>query len=135
MLKDGTYAAWFKTPQREGTGIVHIADGQIWGRDGVMTYSGSLERDGDRFTAVVVTRKHTEGLPTVFGNEVELTLKLTGTSLGKVATYVGTAEEFPDVVLEGRLIFNEQQAQASKPTEQPKFDPRKLPKLPKRPVR
>src|SRR5690242_10091108 len=48
MLKDGTYAAWFKTPQREGTGIVHIADGQIWGRDGVMTYSGSLERDGDR---------------------------------------------------------------------------------------
>ncbi|MBR0719772.1 hypothetical protein [Bradyrhizobium liaoningense] len=135
MLRDGTYAAWFKTPQGEGTGIVHVADGQIWGRDGVMTYKGSLERDGDRFTAVVVTKKHTEGLTTVFGNDVELKLKLTGTSFGKVATYVGFADEFPGVLLEGRLIFNEQQAQASEPHEPPKFDPSKLPKLPKRPVR
>ena len=31
MLKDGTYAAWYKTPLDQGTGIVHIADGQIWG--------------------------------------------------------------------------------------------------------
>ena len=31
MLKDGTYAAWYKTPLDQGTGIVHVADGQIWG--------------------------------------------------------------------------------------------------------
>ena len=33
MLKDGTYAAWYKTPLDQGTGIVHVADGRIWGRD------------------------------------------------------------------------------------------------------
>jgi hypothetical protein len=26
-------AAWFNTPLQHGTGIVHVADGQIWGRD------------------------------------------------------------------------------------------------------
>ncbi|MEY9229553.1 hypothetical protein ABIF68_008760 [Bradyrhizobium japonicum] len=38
MLKDGTYAAWYKTPLDQGTGIVHVADGQIWGCDSLMTY-------------------------------------------------------------------------------------------------
>jgi hypothetical protein len=37
MLKDGTYAAWFKTPLGNGTGIAHVADGEIWGRDSIMT--------------------------------------------------------------------------------------------------
>jgi hypothetical protein len=41
VLKDGTYAAWFKTPQGQGTGIAHVVDGKIWGRDSVMTYSGT----------------------------------------------------------------------------------------------
>ena len=31
MLKQGTYRAWFQTPQGQGTGIVHVADGQIFG--------------------------------------------------------------------------------------------------------
>jgi hypothetical protein len=34
MLNDGTYAAWYKTALDQGTGIVHVADGQIWGCDG-----------------------------------------------------------------------------------------------------
>ena len=76
MLKDGTYAAWFKTPVRQGTGIVHVADGRIWGRDSVMTYEGSCKVDGDRFTAVVITKRHTDGQPTVFGDDQELELKL-----------------------------------------------------------
>ncbi len=63
MLKDSTYAAWFKTPLGQGTGIVHVADGQIWGRDSVTTYSGSCERDGDRFTATVTTRGMPMGSP------------------------------------------------------------------------
>jgi hypothetical protein len=100
-----------------------------------MTYDGTCEVDGNRFTATVTTRRHTEGLPTVFGNDLELELKLEGTSAGKVVTYVGTAEQFPGVILEGTLLFSEQQAphaaEARKPI--PKFAPAKLPKLPKRP--
>jgi hypothetical protein len=133
VLRDGTYAAWFKTPQGQGTGIAHLADGQIWGRDGVMTYSGTCQVDGNRFTAIVTTKRHTEGLPTVFGNDEELRLKLVGTCLGKIVTYVGTAEQFPGVLLEGTLIFSEQVPSrhvANGPA--PQFDPARLPKLPKR---
>jgi len=61
MLKDGTYAAWFKTPLGQGTGIAHVADGKIWGRDSIMSYSGTCEVDGDRFTAIVTLQRHTEG--------------------------------------------------------------------------
>jgi hypothetical protein len=128
MLSDGTYAAWFKTPLGEGTGIVHVAHGKIWGRDGVMTYDGTCEVDGDRFTATVMTRRHSEGLPTVFGDDRELALKLEGTCAGKVATYVGRAEQFPGVILEGRLILSEQQQpRAAEPRPMPKFTAAKLP--------
>jgi hypothetical protein len=133
VLKDGTYAAWFKTPVSQGTGIVHVADGKIWGRDNVMTYDGSCKVDGERFTAVVKTKRHTEGLPTVFGDNSELELELDGMCVGKIATYTGTAKQFPGVRLEGTLIFHEQQPHtpgANAPMRQ--FNPDKLPKLPKR---
>ena len=132
MLKDGSYAAWFKTPVSQGTGIVHVADGRIWGRDGVMSYEGSCQVDGDRFTAVVTTKRHTDGRPTVFGNDQELELKLEGRSAGKIATYIGTAEQFPGVLLEGTLIFSEKPHTLEANGLPPKFKPRKLPKLPAR---
>jgi hypothetical protein len=132
MLKDSTYAAWFKTPLGQGTGIVHVADGKIWGRDSITTYSGSCQVDGDRFTAIVSIKRHTEGHPTLFGTD-DLTLRIEGTAAGNIASYVGTAEQVPGVLLEGTLILSEQQAaapEANKPM--PKFDLAKLPKLPKR---
>ena len=132
MLKDGTYAAWFKTPAGHGTGIVHVADGRIWGRDGVMSYEGSCTVDGDRFTAVVITKKHTDGLPTVFGDNQELELKLEGKCAGRIATYVGTAEQFPGVLLEGTLIYSEKPRAPEAEAAMPKFNPDKLPKLPMR---
>jgi hypothetical protein len=128
MLKDGTYAAWFKTVLGQGTGIVHVADGEIWGRDSITTYSGSCEVDGDRFTATVSIKRHTEGHATVFDAD-DLTLRLEGTCAGKTASYVGTAEQVPGVLLEGTLILSEQQPptpEANGPI--PKFDPAKLPK-------
>ena len=132
MLKNGTYAAWFKTPLGHGTGIVHVLDGKIWGRDGVMTYDGNCEVDGDHFTATVTTRKHTPGLPTVFGDDRELTLKLEGTFAGRIGHYVGTAEQFAGVLLEGTLILDEP-APASEPDfSMPKFNPNRLPKLTRR---
>lgn len=133
MLSNGTYAAWYKTPLDQGTGIVHIADGQLWGRDSLMTYHGSCQVDGDRFTATVSTKRHSEGRDTVFGVYNELTLKIVGTCPGKIATYTATAGQAPGVVLEGTLILTEQQPPACEPARQvPAFSPDKLPKLPKR---
>ena len=133
MLKDGTYAAWYKTPIDQGTGIVHVADGQIWGRDSLMTYHGSCKVDGDRFTATVLTKRHTEGRATVFGVDDELTLQIEGTCPGKIATYTATAQQVPGMVLQGTLILTEQQPPAHDQAEQrTAFNPGKLPKLPKR---
>ncbi|TYO67127.1 hypothetical protein FXV83_08015 [Bradyrhizobium hipponense] len=132
MLKDGAYAAWFKTPLGNGTGIAHVADGQIWGCDSIMTYSGSCQIDGDRFTAIVALKRHTEGHATVFGAD-DLTLRLEGSCPGKIARYVGRADQVPGVLLEGTLIYSEQQSPAPEANAPiPKFDPAKLPKLPKR---
>jgi hypothetical protein len=134
MLKDGTYAAWYKTPLDQATGIVHVADGRIWGRDSLMTYHGSLEVDGDRFTATVSTKRHTDGRITVFGVYDELTLDIEGTCPGKIATYAATTGQAEGVVLQGTLILTEQPAAAPERTGQvPAFNPAKLPKLPKRP--
>lgn len=133
MLKDGTYAAWYKTPLDQGTGIVHVADGQIWGRDSLMTYHGACKVDGDRFTAIVSTKRHTEGRVTVFGVYDELTLEIEGTCHGKIATYTAMAGQARGIVLQGTLILTEPTAAVPEPTRQvPAFDPGKLPKLPKR---
>ena len=97
-----------------------------------MSYSGACEVDGDRFTAIVTLKRHTEGHATVFGAD-DLTLKLEGTCPGKVARYVGTAEQVPGVLLEGTLILSEEQPAAPTPSALvPKFDPDGLPKLPTR---
>ncbi|MEA6759679.1 hypothetical protein ONJ27_23455, partial [Salmonella enterica subsp. enterica serovar Muenster] len=127
MLKDGTYAAWYKTPLDQGTGIVHVADGQIWGRDSLMTYHGSCQVDGDRFTATVSTKRHTDGRLTVFGVEDELTLDIQGNCSGKIATYTATAKQVPGMVLQGTLILTEQQPPARDRAEpRPAFNPDKL---------
>lgn len=133
MLKDGTYAAWYKTPLDQGTGIVHVADGQIWGRDSLMTYHGSCHVDGDRFTATVATKRHTDGRATVFGKDDELTLHIEGSCPGKIASYTATAVQVPGMILQGTLILTEQQPPAlERAGQMPEFNPDKLPKLPKR---
>ena len=132
MLKDGTYAAWFKTPLGEGTGIAHVADGRIWGRDSIMSYSGACQTDGDRFTATVTIKRHTVGHETVFGAD-DLTLRLEGTCPDRIATYTGMADQVPGVLLEGRLIFSEQQPATLEPAGPIRpLDLARLPKLPKR---
>lgn len=133
MLKDGTYAAWYNTPLDQGTGIVHVADGQIWGRDSLMTYRGSCTVDGDRFTAIVSAKRHTEGRATVFGVEDELTLDIEGRCPGKIASYTATAHQVPGVILHGTLILTEQQAPAGERTERvAALDLGRLPRLPRR---
>jgi hypothetical protein len=98
-----------------------------------MTYHGSCKVDGDRFTATVSTKRHTDGRATVFGIDDELTLDIEGNCPGKVATYTATAAEVPGMILHGTLILTEQQPLAPERTEQvPVFNPDKLPKLPKR---
>jgi hypothetical protein len=103
MLQDGEYAAWYKTPRGEGTGIVHLANGAITGGDNVLSYSGWYKVEEDRFTAVLMTRRHAAGHPSVFGID-EVELRLAGKSTGVTASCAGTATQAPDVPFQATLI-------------------------------
>lgn len=132
MLKDGIYSAWFRTVLGEGTGIVHLADGKLWGHDSILSYEGAYETAGDRFTATVRTRRHTAGHATLFGID-EVELKLEGTTLGKTAHCTGTADAAPGLIFEATLISRQSQQPATiEPPPAPKRDVYRLPKLPAR---
>ena len=113
MLKEGKYAAWFRTAQAQGTGIVHLAQGRISGSDSFFTYGGSYQfHDDQRFTAVLTTRRHADGPPTVFGLD-EVEVDLSGVYTGAMATCSGTAREAPDVKFEVTLIYSQEDAPAA----------------------
>jgi hypothetical protein len=103
MLQDGQYAAWFKTPRGEGTGILLLENGKITGRDHLLTYSGSYQVDEDRFTAVVSTKRYAAGKPTLFGID-EVQIEVAGKSTGTTASCVGTAKQAPELPFEATLI-------------------------------
>jgi len=131
-FNNGTYAAWFRTSLADGTGIVHVADGKLWGSDSIMSYDGTVEVDGDRFSAVLTVRRHTEGHATVFGTD-DLVVRLEGAWNGAIATCTGRADAVPDLAFEVTLIPSQEVPlvpEADLPV--PKFDVSKLPKLPKR---
>ncbi|WP_407178928.1 hypothetical protein [Bradyrhizobium sp. STM 3562] len=107
MLRNGEYAAWFRTSRGEGTGIVHLADGRISGRDSFFSYSGSYEIEDDRFTATLTTRRYADGPTTLFGVD-EVEVKLTGTINGTIACCSGISEQAPGVHFEATLFLNQE---------------------------
>lgn len=115
MLKDGKYAAWFRTARGQGTGMVHLAKGRISGSDSFITYGGSYQVEQDRFTAVLTTRRHADGPPTVFGLD-EVEVSLSGTWNGQMATCTGTAKQAPDVLFEATLIYSREEMPQPDPT-------------------
>ena len=103
MLQNGSYSAWFRTPQGEGTGIVVLNDGKMTGGDTVIAYSGSYVEEGHTFTASVTTECHTPGQPSVFGID-EIDLTLTGKSMRTTASCTGTAKQAPGLTFEATLV-------------------------------
>ena len=94
MLREGEYVAWFRTALGSGTGRVHIQSGKFLGSDSTIAYSGSYVEDGDRFTAMLRTRRHTAGPETLVGaDEVEITLQ--GSSKDELAYCSGSVPDHP----------------------------------------
>jgi hypothetical protein len=131
MPRDGQYAAWFRTPHGEGTGIVQLANGTISGGDAMFTYGGSYQLDEDRFTAVLTTRRYADGpFTTVFGCD-EVEAQLTGSFHGNRAVCTGTAKQAPGVLFEATLFLQQpDSAPAPRPTSPPPAaDLARLPRL------
>jgi hypothetical protein len=102
MLPDGFYGARFKTPKGEGAGVVTLANGQLRGGDSALAYSGTFAQEGDDFTATLVTDRHAQGSPSVFGIDA-VNISLTGKSTGASATCAGTAKQAPGLTFQAVL--------------------------------
>src|SRR4051794_8227213 len=99
MLPDGRYSAWFHIPQKEGMGIITLADGKLSGSDTVIAYSGSYVQHGDTFTATISTRRYADGQATIFGID-EVDIDLVGTSKTTTASCTGVVRQRPGVPFE-----------------------------------
>jgi hypothetical protein len=83
---------------------VRIQGGEFLGSDSAIAYSGSYVEDGDRFTAMLKTRRHTAGPETMVGaDEVEITLQ--GSSKGELAYCSGSVAGSPEMKVDVTLIL------------------------------
>jgi hypothetical protein len=103
MIRNGSYAVWFRTPLREGTGILVFNNGKITGGDTVLGYTGTYFQNGDKFTASVATRRHTPGQPSVFDID-NVDLSVSGYSTPTMASCSGIAKQAPGLPFEATLI-------------------------------
>ena len=131
MLRDGKYAAWFRTSRGEGTGIVYLANGKVAGADSIFSYSGTYQLDGDRFTATLMTQRYAAGPTTLFGID-EVEVKLSGAFKGTMASCSGTSEQAPDMRFEATLLLSQehQPPRPELPRPLPNFGAAKLPQAP-----
>jgi len=103
MLQNSKYSVWFRTAKGEGYGIVSLLDGEVSGGDEISHYAGTYVQDGDKFTATIAVRRHTQGRPSVFGiDNVDITLS--GKSASTTASCFGTANHAPDTTFQATLI-------------------------------
>jgi hypothetical protein len=103
MLQNAKYSVWFRTPQGEGYGIVSLMDGNVSGGDNISEYMGTYVQDGDKFSATIAVRRHTQGQPSVFGvDNVDITL--TGKSTPTTGSCFGTAKQAPGMTFQATLI-------------------------------
>jgi hypothetical protein len=63
MLQNAQYSVWFRTPAGEGLGIISLMDGDVSGGDNISSYTGTYVQQGDKFTATLSVKRHTQGSP------------------------------------------------------------------------
>jgi len=108
MITPGTYSAWFKTPVREGSGVVEFgANGKLTGGDDTFVYDGHWSQDGKRFRASLTAKRVVPGPPGMFGLD-EVDIVVTGLSDGSTSlSCTGFAKQAPALALEVVLIRSE----------------------------
>jgi len=78
-------------------------EGNVSGGDTISAYTGTYVHDGDKFSATVAVKRHTQGLASVFGvDNVDITLSSKSTPT--TASCFGTANQAPGTTLQATLI-------------------------------
>jgi hypothetical protein len=75
----------------------------VTGGDTVFAYSGSYFQNGDKFSASVTTRRHTQGQPSVFDID-NVDLAVTGKSTPTTASCTGTSKQAPGLAFEAIFV-------------------------------
>jgi hypothetical protein len=91
--------------QGEGTGVIKLNDGKVTGGDTGLAYIGSYVVEGENFTALIATERHTPGQPSIFGigiDDVDLTV--TGKATPTTASCAGTVKQAPGLAFEAVLV-------------------------------
>lgn len=109
MITEGKYSAWFRTPVREGAGVVEFApDGKLSGGDSTFSYEGTWTQEGERFRATLSAKRTLPGPPGVFGLD-EVDLVVSGQTDGSSSiSCTGFAKQAPGLKLEVVLIRAEE---------------------------
>jgi hypothetical protein len=103
-MDNGLYKVRFETPRGNGTGVVVLKDGHLWGGDSSMFYTGTYSLQDGVFNGKLVTNVHTIAphKPSIFGRDiVHITLK--GTFSREYGEVIGSAREVPDVPFKAEL--------------------------------
>src|SRR6201995_3643716 len=105
-MDNGLYKVRSETPRGNGTGVVVLKDGNIWGGDSSMFYTGTYTLDGETFNGQLITKVHTIAphKPSIFGRDiVHITLEVTFSR--DYAEVTGSAREVPDVPFKAELTW------------------------------
>jgi len=92
----GFWTIQFTGVQGFGAGVLTLINGQVFGGDSGMVYTGTYSQQGDTVTARVHVKRFTAtpGMQSVMGPD-EFDLALTGTKQGNTATVSGTIPGLP----------------------------------------
>lgn len=97
-MQNGLYKIRYWTKESVGTGIAVLEDGCIQGGDSLTAIAGTYSADKDQLQARLRIKRHSEGLPTLFGED-KATLVLSGSWSQDTAQLAGPVLENPDITI------------------------------------
>ncbi len=105
-FRTGLYNIAFQTPLGSGAGVVYLDDGKVRGGDSFIAYHGTYSENGKEMEALVSTRRHTAGKPSIFGIEgAAVTLKGNISDAGEHITVEGSSPQAPNVTFQAVLSW------------------------------
>jgi hypothetical protein len=103
-MQNGLYKVEFQTPLGAGAGVVYLENGKLHGGDSAMFYIGKVSEQGEDLVAEVESKRHTQGMQSVFGiDHTHITLKGRASN-NTAAALTGSAKEAPNVALKAKLV-------------------------------
>lgn len=90
VMVEGFWLVQFEGMQGNGSGVVTLLKGELFGGDSQTTYIGNYEEIGNKLRARALVHNYVPGLLNIIGTEGDYTLDVEGTIAGDVITATGS---------------------------------------------